>query len=190
MIKVSELFFFQYRVIAVGYDSSYGYIAMFPLSSISSYPDFAVGTLTMNALAAGTESITSTTVTIASVNTITGSINTYSNQSATYLLINSYTSDINSITTTQTISIAESSTMNVTPDLTCSKAGITSITYSISAYSSNAIPSWVSLNSGTGLLSITAPNVTADTTYPFYVVSTYSGATSPEQKLIQITVLN
>ena len=80
--------------------------------------------------------------------------------------------------------------MNVTPDLTCSKAGITSITYSISAYSSNAIPSWVSLNSGTGLLSITAPNVTADTTYPFYVVSTYSGATSPEQKLIQITVLN
>ena len=80
--------------------------------------------------------------------------------------------------------------MSVTLDLTCSTTGTTAITYSLSVYLSNAIPSWVSLNPSTGLLSITAPNVTADTTYPFYVDSTYSGAVSFVQKLIQVTVLN
>ena len=80
--------------------------------------------------------------------------------------------------------------MSVTPDLTCSTTGITAITYIISDYFSNVIPSWVSLNPSTGLLTITAPNVIADTTYPFYVDSTYSGAVSLVQKLIQVTVLN
>ena len=39
MIKVSELFFFQYRVIAVGYDSSYGYtviIKFYPIEVFTS----------------------------------------------------------------------------------------------------------------------------------------------------------
>ena len=80
--------------------------------------------------------------------------------------------------------------MSVTPDLTCSKTGTTTITYGLSAYLSNVIPSWVSLNSSTGLLTIAAPSVTADTTYPFYVTSNYSGAVSLVLKLTQVTVLN
>ena len=79
--------------------------------------------------------------------------------------------------------------MIIIPDLTCSTTGTTAITYSLSAHPPNAIPSWVSLNSNSGLLSITAPGVISDTTYSFYVDSTYSLADSSAQKLIEVTVL-
>ena len=97
---------------------------------------------------------------------------------------------MNSITTTQVYTISENNNMSVTPDLACSINGTTLITYSISAYLSNVAPSWVNINSSTGLLSIAALNVTSDTTFPFYISATYRGAVSPIQKLVQVTVLN
>ena len=75
----------------------------------------------------------------------------------------------------------------IAPDLTCTYSGSTSITYSIANYLTQ-VPSWVSINSTSGQLSIVTPNVTADTTYSFYINSVVSGTTN--QKLISVTVLN
>ena len=72
----------------------------------------------------------------------------------------------------------------------CSHAGSTPITYSLSSYNGGAVPSWVSINSNTGLLSITAPDVTTDSTSSFYISSTISGYSNPVQKLIKLTVQN
>ena len=81
----------------------------------------------------------------------------------------------------------EDTSLKVTPDLTCSYSGSTTITYSITNYLTQA-PSWVSINSISGQLSISAPSVTADTTYSFYINSAVSGSST--QKLISVTVLN
>ena len=87
----------------------------------------------------------------------------------------------------QAYSLIEGTSIIQTPDLTCSYSGSTSITYSFSNYLTQA-PSWVSINSASGQLSIIAPNVTVDVTYSFYINSVASGTTT--QKLISVTVLN
>ena len=63
------------------------------------------------------------------------------------------------------------------------------ILHSLSSYGSSAIPSWVSINSNTGVLTITAsPSVSLNTEFVFYVTSTVSGVASPVHKLIKLTV--
>ena len=56
--------------------------------------------------------------------------------------------------------------------------------------SSTSVPSWVTINSATGELTISALNVTADTIYSFYAISTISGITDLIQKQIKVTVIN
>ena len=81
----------------------------------------------------------------------------------------------------------ESTSTTITPDLTCSSSGSTAITYSIANYLTQA-PSWISINSASGKLSIAAPNVTVNTTYSFYINS--SVLSTITQKLVSVTVLN
>ena len=83
----------------------------------------------------------------------------------------------------------ENSTTTEAPDLTCSYSNLTSITYSIANYPTHA-PLLVSINSTSGLLTINAPNVLANTTYSFYINSSVSSISSPVQKLISVTVQN
>ena len=54
----------------------------------------------------------------------------------------------------------------------------------------STLPSWVAINSTTGVLSIVAPDVSSDTEYDFYIVSSVSGVTSSILKKIKLTVLN
>ena len=49
-------------------------------------------------------------------------------------------------------------------------------------------PSWVNINSTTGVLSITAPDVVSDTEFDFYINSVVTGIVLPSQKLIKLTV--
>ena len=55
---------------------------------------------------------------------------------------------------------------------------------------STSVPSWVSIDSTTGIIKISAPSVSADTTFSFYVISTVSGVTNSIQKLVKLTVSN
>ena len=75
------------------------------------------------------------------------------------------TSDVNFRTSLGTYSITENNIITVTPDLPCSMNGATLMIYSITAYQANPVPSWVSVGSSTGSLTISAPNVTADTVF-------------------------
>ena len=52
------------------------------------------------------------------------------------------------------------------------------------------LPAWVVIDSVTGVLTITAPVVSVDTEYYFYIISAIGGVSSSVQKLIKITVLN
>ena len=75
-----------------------------------------------------------------------------------------------------------------TPNLSCSFLGSTSITFSLSSYNGAIIPSFVSINSVTGVLTIAAPSVSSSSTYSFNIDSTVSGMSGPVQKIINLTV--
>ena len=51
-------------------------------------------------------------------------------------------------------------------------------------------PSFVSIDSNSGTLAITEPNVDADTEFDFYINSINIGLTSPAQKLIKLNIIN
>ena len=57
-------------------------------------------------------------------------------------------------------------------------------------YTSSATQSWISLDSNTGLLIVTAPEVTSDTEYDFYINSTISGYQTQIQRQVKLTVIN
>ena len=52
------------------------------------------------------------------------------------------------------------------------------------------VPSWVAVDSVSGVLSINAPEVSFDTEYDFYINSAVSGVSSPVQKLIKLIITN
>ena len=55
---------------------------------------------------------------------------------------------------------------------------------------SSTVPSWVAIDSVSGILSINAPEVSLHTEYDFYINSAVSGVTSPVQKLIKLIITN
>ena len=105
-----------------------------------------------------------------------------------YSLVSSTNSDSYQQITTQSYSVSESTTSTQTPNLSCSFSGSTLIIYSLSSYNGAIIPSFVSIDSTTGVLTIAAPSVSISTTYSFYIDSTISGISGPVQKIINIAV--
>ena len=91
-------------------------------------------------------------------------------------------------TDTQAFSVSESTTSTQTPNLSCSLSVSTSITFSLSSYNSAIIPSFMTIDSATGVLTIAAPSVSSSATYSFYITSTISGMSSPVQKVINLTI--
>ena len=127
-------------------------------------------------LASTTEAVTTTSFTSASV---------------TYVLntVNSFTSDARFQVSSQSyLTLIENTYSEVTPDLTCSSSGSTSITYSIADYNGVTAPTWVTIDSNSGLLKMTAPSVSSATSYSFYIYSTISGTAGPAVKLINLQV--
>ena len=60
----------------------------------------------------------------------------------------------------QSLSAVENTITQTTLNLPCSSSGTTTISYSLSAYNGGTIPSWVSINSLTGV--------------PYFMLSSYS----------------
>ena len=52
------------------------------------------------------------------------------------------------------------------------------------------VPSWVSIDPSSGVLTLTAPEVASDSTFNFYINTAVSGVVNPVQKLIKLTILN
>ena len=105
-----------------------------------------------------------------------------------YSLISSTPSDAYIQISSQALSVSESTTITQIPNLSCSFSGSTSITYSLSSYNGAIIPSFVSIDSATGVLTIAAPSVSSSTNYSFYITSTISGMSNPVQKVINLTI--
>ena len=97
---------------------------------------------------------------------------------------------VNYLTADQTIYATENTATQILPDLPCSISGSTSISFSIANYIVSTVPSWVSIDSGSGVLSINAPEVSLNTEYDFYINSAVSGVSSPIQKLIKLIINN
>ena len=112
-----------------------------------------------------------------------------SNITATYKSVSNYTSDVNFITSDQSISVQENITSKVTLDLPCSISGSTPITFAIANYMNSTVPDWISIDSLTGSLTIQAPAGTSDKEYSFYINSLMSYTTGPILKLIRLNVL-
>ena len=159
------------------------------IESISAHPNFSPSTtFTMNILSAGNEpvsidaslSLTSTSYSIASV--------VYPNQTLVYNLVVSVPSDVYFQTEDQTFSITENNEVQLSPSLPCSHSGSTSITYSIGDYNGNVVPSWISIDPNTGLLTILSKNLSSDTQIDFQIISTSSGIDT--QKVIRLSILD
>ena len=54
----------------------------------------------------------------------------------------------------------------------------------------STVPSWVAIDSVSGILSINAPEVSLDTEYDFYINSAVSGVSNPVKKLIKLIIIN
>ena len=62
--------------------------------------------------------------------------------------------------------------------------------YTMVGYEGASIPSWVSLDSSSGLLRISTPNVSSDFVSSFNINSVVNGVSDPIQNLIKIAVLD
>ena len=143
----------------------------------------------MDQLTSGTDDITSETgLTIASATTLAMTSPSYSTMAVTYNQV-SYI-EVYYQTSDQSLSLIENNNLIVTPDLTCSPSGVTSIAYSLGSYNGATVPSWVSINSSSGQLTVTAPYVDSDTEYDFYINSSITGVSTVYQKIIKLTVKN
>ena len=129
------------------------------------------------------------TIATSSALTIVTNPTAYSNASFTFQSssADSFSLQVNTSTDSY-LNLLENSYVEVSPTLTCSSLSSTTIVYSISSYNGVTAPSWVNIDSSSGLLKISTPNVTSSTSCSFYINSQISSVTDPVQKLINLKV--
>ena len=167
-----------------------GYITKFMPQSIAAHTDFQViATWTMNALAVGIEEIVGESGQIIGTVSIQSVFSqSYTIQPITFVLVTSYTSDVNYLTKDQSFTVLGGTTSKLNPDLPCSLSGSTSISYSLTNYLGVTVPTWITVNSSSGELTVVALQTSTNKEYYFYLSSLVSGISQPIQKLIKITV--
>ena len=147
----------------------------------------------MITLSSGTDDVISESgATISSASTEPCTPQSFSNQSLSYVNLPSegLVLYVTVHADTQLYTTMESLYFEELPDLACSYSTSTSISFSISDYNGTTAPSWVKVDSSTGLLKISAPAVSENTTVSFYEDAIISGVTKPVHKIIQIKVIN
>ena len=92
------------------------------------------------------------------------------------------------LSTVTSYNMAELTTSNVAIDLTWSISGSTAITYSLVAYSTYTLPTWITLDTANSQLVMITPDVTATTNYGLIVRSTISSTNY--DKIVLISVVN
>lgn len=116
--------------------------------------------------------------------TVSFTAKTYASSPANY-----YLNDLVIKVDTQTVSTLVTETaFSVLIDLTCSSGGSIVPAYTLSGYNGEAVPSWVTLDSISGRLSGTAPSVSEQTTYSFYVDTTSTLFIGAKKKLVSLVV--
>ena len=143
----------------------------------------------MNLLPAGTEDITSesgVTLSFALVNSV--STASYTSQTIIFILYPQILSDVYFQVSSETFTITENNVINFIPEVCCSAAGTTTISFSISQYNSETPPTFVRIDASYGVLSGTSPSVASTKTFSFYLDSNIASANGPVQKMVSIIV--
>ena len=110
----------------------------------------------------------------------------YTNQSFT--LTRNYSTDVYYLTDSQSLFVTEKTDSQILPDLSCSLSSSTLIVFSLSSYNSEVVPSWISIDANTGLLSLNSPEVEQNANYSFYVDAVITGVSKKIQRIIKLTV--
>ena len=105
------------------------------------------------------------------------------NSSAHFLFDAQYQIDSQSF-----LSLTENLYSEVTPNLTWSSFGYSSISYSIGNYNGAQAPNWVKIDSSTGILKISAPAVSGPTDFSFYINTAITGVSTQLNKIIYLRV--
>ena len=142
----------------------------------------------MDALSSGNDDITSDTGTMTVGSSVSVTSGSYANQTVTYVESTTTTTDVYYQISQQTFTLNPNTNSLLTPDMTCSFSGSTSISYSLSDYGGVTRPSWVSVDSTSGSLAVATPNLSTSASYSFYLTSTVSGVSSNIQKLVTLSV--
>ena len=162
-------------------------ITKFLLSLISQHPDFTSSSITMNVLPSGSyDVVTETGMPALSSTLISALRKNLTNQ--IYTIAQNYWTDVYYQTNSQSLSVTEKSSTQVLPDLSCSLSSSTSIVFSLGSFNSEVVPSWVTIDANTGMLTITSPEVEQDMNYNFYVNAMITGLTLQTQKQVKLTV--
>ena len=180
---------FSYRVIIKGRYGANGYNTKFMVPSFNAHSDFSASGVSMSVLTSEKDvinsevpsSLVSTTSSIVSTSAILSTLPDYTD-------ISSSTSEVYFQTNTQVLSVTEQNSVNLAIDISCSSTGSTSISFSLSGYNGTNPPSFVFVDSSTGVLNIIAPSVTASTQYSFYVDSSISGSSNVNQKIVKLAI--
>ena len=152
--------------------------------------DFSFSTLSMSLLSSGTEDISLFTSPsfLASTSTVSVYTPIVIVSSISYLFSTPYSVQFQEYF--QQIYLRENYTLNISPSLPCSTFLSEVISYSLSSYNGITLPTWMSIDSTTGLISGTTPFVSADSNFDFFVDSQIDSETELYQKWIRISVVN
>ena len=171
-----------------------GYITKYLVQEINYHPDFQmVSSLAMNPLNPGTEDIVSDpgqTIEAVITHSVVPPSPDYSNHTVTYNPSASYTSDIYYQTSSKSMEYIENNSDTLSPELSCSFTGTSSISFALANYLSSTPPVWVTIDANSGVLNISPPDIASDTIYEFYIDSTIAGVSGPVHKLIRLTIKN
>ena len=121
---------------------------------------------------------------------VTENSNTYTHPAVINNTDVPYISDVLFQTNDQVFSVVEQNIYQLTLDLWCSKLGINSISFSLEAYLGTSVPSWILIDTISGWLSITTPEIIEDKEYDFYINSLILGYSYSIPKIIKIKVKN
>ena len=159
----------------------------FSFSLISQHPDFTSSSIIMNVLPSGSYDVVSEAG-MPALSSTSIPANSISLTNQTYTIVHIYWTDVYYQTNSQSLSVTEKTSTQVLPDLSCSLSNSTSIVFSLGSFNNEIVPSWVAIDTNTGLLIITSPEVEKDTSYNFYVNAMITGLTLQTQKQIKLTV--
>ena len=174
---------------AVAKGKNCSYISKWMIDQFSSHPDFQASGLSMSIGTSGSYDIIQKKTPTSISSQTSGGSSTYSYLSSSFTIQNMtgeyYQVQIN-ITPETYSNLLVNSVIVKTPSLTCSTTS--TITFTLASYNGGQIPSWVSCNSVSGVLTMNTPNASSSTNYMFYINADVPGTLSPIQKLITIGI--
>ena len=173
--------------------SNKGYYTMFYPESLIANSDFVTSSMIMSSQSSTSFSIASNSglvISPMSSYTVTNDISAYPNNFVSWTQTLTYTSGVNFQTVPQSyLSLVENNYYELAPNLSCTTSGSNTITFSISSYNGSSVPSWVSIDSSTGLVKVSTPSIINNLeTSTFYISSTISGITDSINKVITFQV--